>query len=273
MEKGVSLERARPIRTPELSELETFVLAVEEGSLARAAGRLKISGTAAAKRLRNLESLSGRQLLDRSTRGVKPTAHGRVLYRRAVRTIAEAEALGDLLAEMRPGADAATGGLRTLLRAPAPEAGGPRGAGEARDDAERLLITIFHTVSDALALATADSRVVDINQAWCQLVGRTRDEMVGATFEALGVSTEGQSLLGAVTSQLVVRGGVHFPATVDPPGRAPEDVDACVERIRIGGRDCLLVVLRGLDRAAPAAPKRRGAEHVDMLDALTGAKR
>ncbi len=67
-------------RGPELSELETFVLAVEEGSIARAAARLRISSPAAAKRIRQLEVLAHAPLLVRGRRGVKATDAGRLLY-------------------------------------------------------------------------------------------------------------------------------------------------------------------------------------------------
>jgi MerR family transcriptional regulator, light-induced transcriptional regulator len=71
---------ADPARGPELSELETFVLAVEEGSIARAGGRLRISAPAAAKRIRQLEALAHSPLLDRGRRGVTPTEAGKRLY-------------------------------------------------------------------------------------------------------------------------------------------------------------------------------------------------
>ncbi len=146
------------------------MLAVEDGSIARAAGRLQISGTAAAKRVRNLEALAGRKLLDRSSKGVQPTSHGRLLYRRAVRSVAEAEALGELLREMRPGAIEASAGIQALLRAPSPEAADPRRTADELEDAERLLLAVFHGVSDALALTTADGLVADVNEAWCRLL-------------------------------------------------------------------------------------------------------
>jgi hypothetical protein len=54
-------ERPRSVRTPHLSELPTFALAVEEGSLACAADRLSIAGTAAAKRTRKLDTYGRRE--------------------------------------------------------------------------------------------------------------------------------------------------------------------------------------------------------------------
>jgi hypothetical protein len=68
------------IRPPEFSELETFVLAIEEGSIARAAGRLRISAPAAAKRIRQLEALAHSPLLIRGRRGVTATETGARLY-------------------------------------------------------------------------------------------------------------------------------------------------------------------------------------------------
>jgi len=52
----------QPTRPPELSELEAFALAVEEGSIAAAADRLQITGPAAAKRIRQLERFAGTPL-------------------------------------------------------------------------------------------------------------------------------------------------------------------------------------------------------------------
>ena len=56
------------------------MLAVEEGSIARAAARLRISSPAAAKRIRQLETLAHAPLLSRGRRGVTPTDAGKRLY-------------------------------------------------------------------------------------------------------------------------------------------------------------------------------------------------
>lgn len=60
--------------------MEAFALAVEEGSIAAAAGRLRISGPATAKRIRQLEVLAGTPLLIRGRRGVTTTEVGARLY-------------------------------------------------------------------------------------------------------------------------------------------------------------------------------------------------
>ena len=86
------------VRTPELTELRAFCAAVDLGSLGKAARLLRVSQPALSKRLRALEALSGSRLLERSTRGVVPTATGRQLYEAARRLLEEAEEIEALMA-------------------------------------------------------------------------------------------------------------------------------------------------------------------------------
>ncbi len=85
------------VRTPELAELRAFCAAVDLGSLSKAARLLRVSQPALSKRLRALEALSGSRLLERSTRGVVPTATGRQLYEAARRLLEEAEEIEALM--------------------------------------------------------------------------------------------------------------------------------------------------------------------------------
>lgn len=64
-------------------DLETFVLAVQQGSLSEAARRLFVSQPAVSVRLRRLEAAVGEPLLHRSRKGVRPTAAGAHLFERA----------------------------------------------------------------------------------------------------------------------------------------------------------------------------------------------
>ncbi|WP_341645320.1 LysR family transcriptional regulator [Thauera sp. SDU_THAU2] len=66
-----------------LSALQAFVAAIDDGSLRKAAVRLGLSQPALSKMLRELEIELGAPLVLRSTRGVLPTAQGKVLYARA----------------------------------------------------------------------------------------------------------------------------------------------------------------------------------------------
>ena len=66
-----------------LDELAIFVRIVEEGSLARAAARLRRSPPAVTRALASLEDRIGLRLVDRTTRRLAPTEAGRALYDRA----------------------------------------------------------------------------------------------------------------------------------------------------------------------------------------------
>jgi DNA-binding transcriptional LysR family regulator len=81
----------RSIRGPEIAELRAFCAAVDLGTLGKAAVSLKISQPALSKRLRALEAAVGTRLLERSHRGVAPTAAGRRLYPEARRLLEQAD--------------------------------------------------------------------------------------------------------------------------------------------------------------------------------------
>jgi DNA-binding transcriptional LysR family regulator len=87
----------RSIRGPEIAELRAFCAAVALGTLGKAAVSLKISQPALSKRLRALEAAAGTKLLERSSRGVVPTAAGRRLYPEARRLLDQADVVERLL--------------------------------------------------------------------------------------------------------------------------------------------------------------------------------
>src|SRR5829696_8634818 len=75
-----------------LDELAIFVRIVEEGSLARAAARLRRSPPAVTRALAALEDRLGVRLVDRTTRRLAPTEAGRAFYDRARSLAADYEA-------------------------------------------------------------------------------------------------------------------------------------------------------------------------------------
>jgi len=94
-----------------LDELGIFVRIVDEGSLVRAARRLRRSAPAVTRALAGLEGRLGVRLIDRTTRRLAPTEAGRLLYDRA-RTV-----LGDYEAATLGAREAP---VRGLLRVAAP---------------------------------------------------------------------------------------------------------------------------------------------------------
>ena len=94
-----------------LDELAIFVRIVEEGSLARAASRLRRSPPAVTRALASLEERIGLRLIDRTTRRLAPSEAGRALYDRARTLVADYEAATT---------GAADAPVRGLLRITAP---------------------------------------------------------------------------------------------------------------------------------------------------------
>jgi DNA-binding transcriptional LysR family regulator len=94
-----------------LDELAIFVRIVEEGSLVRAASRLRRSPPAVTRALASLEHRIGLRLIDRTTRRLAPSEPGRALYDRARALVADYEAATT---------GAADAPVRGLLRITAP---------------------------------------------------------------------------------------------------------------------------------------------------------
>jgi len=94
-----------------LDELAIFVRIVEEGSLVRAASRLRRSPPAVTRALASLEDRIGLRLIDRTTRRLAPSEAGRALYDRARALVADYEAATT---------GAADAPVRGLLRITAP---------------------------------------------------------------------------------------------------------------------------------------------------------
>ncbi len=163
------------IRPPELSELETFVVAVELGSIAGAAERLRISAPAAAKRIRQLEALAGTALLQRGPRGVRPTNRGSELYPVARDLIARRERVVDALEGRSGGDPLRIPGVRHVLRgedAPRLE--------DVVHHTEALFATLFHGSEEPIILSRAeDGLVCEINDAAVRLTGYQQAEVRG----------------------------------------------------------------------------------------------
>jgi LysR family transcriptional regulator, regulator of abg operon len=72
-----------------LSTLTALIASIEEGSLRGAARRVGVSQPALTKMVRELERELSATLLVRTSKGVVPTAQGKVLYEHALRVTRE----------------------------------------------------------------------------------------------------------------------------------------------------------------------------------------
>jgi DNA-binding transcriptional LysR family regulator len=87
----------------DLTTLRLYVAAVNFGSLTAGAEQLDLSLAAASKRIVELEAHVGAPLLERSKRGVSPTAAGQVLLPHAIEMVARLEQLALAMGDVRAG--------------------------------------------------------------------------------------------------------------------------------------------------------------------------
>ena len=87
----------------DLISLRLFIAVVDAGSLTAGAVRYGISLAAASKRITELELHCESSLLERSARGVTPTAAGQTLYRHAIGLIAQLEQMALAIGDFKRG--------------------------------------------------------------------------------------------------------------------------------------------------------------------------
>src|SRR6266581_3177537 len=95
--------------------LESFVLAVDNGSIAEAARRLNLTAAAVAKRIHALENEIGAALVTRSGRTIRPTEAGAAIIERARRFLAEARDFKSIAVADRPSGQLRLGAVSSAL--------------------------------------------------------------------------------------------------------------------------------------------------------------
>lgn len=151
------------------------MLAVDYGSIARAAEGLFISSAAAAKRIRQLEAIAGAPLLTRSGRGVTPTELGVRLYGPCREMLEQRDRVMEQFGRSAGRETFRIPGMREVLRhveAPRPE--------YVVQQAESLLSAIFHASGEPIILTRArDGLICDLNDATADVSGYGPDELRG----------------------------------------------------------------------------------------------
>jgi len=95
--------------------LETFLMAVDNGSIAEAARRLNLTAAAVAKRIHALESEFGAVLVARSGRTIRPTEAGAAIVERARHFVIEARDFKSIAATGRPSGQLRLGTFQSAL--------------------------------------------------------------------------------------------------------------------------------------------------------------
>jgi len=95
--------------------LETFLMAVDNGSIAEAARRLDLTAAAVAKRIHALESEIGSVLVMRSGRTIRPTEAGAAILDRARRFLVDARDFKSIAVADRPSGQLRLGAFSSAL--------------------------------------------------------------------------------------------------------------------------------------------------------------
>jgi DNA-binding transcriptional LysR family regulator len=101
--------------------VETFLMAVENGSIAEAARRLNLTPAAVAKRIRILESEIGTVLFARSGRTIRPTEAGMAVVERARHFLVEVRDFKSIAATDRPTGELRVGAFQSALSGMLPD--------------------------------------------------------------------------------------------------------------------------------------------------------
>lgn len=177
--RGPEPPATRPLRAPDLLELETLVACAAEGSLVAAAELLGISRPAVAKRIGNLEALAGRTLLHRGGRGVRLTDSGAVLLAGARRVLDERDVLVGLLTEIRGDGPSPIAGLRELLGHSSANSRAAQQPEARLAETERMLELVLRASGTAVVISDPDTAVIhEVNEAFCRFTGRSREELL-----------------------------------------------------------------------------------------------
>jgi len=227
-------------RIPEITELQSFLLAADSRSLSRAARLQHLSPAAVAKRLDNLEAVLGFSLFQRGPRGVQLTPEGRAFHGRAERLVRDAERLLD-------GEDAAAthrlSGVRSLLSRRAVQSTEIMLA-----DIERLLDYVLESVTAGVVLLrVADAVVLEANEALCELIEIPRGELVGRPYPRMHSPALG-------TLEFLCENGrpVHMSTVFETPSGRVRGVEVAARRIEIAGEHAHLIVLEDITQAREA---------------------
>jgi PAS domain-containing protein len=210
-------------RLPEVVELLTFVTAVDERSIRRAAARLHVSPAAVAKRLDNLEAVVGKPLLVRSPRGLVPTLDGTDFYNRAVDVL---DSTAALVGDRR---DEAAETLRRVRKVLGRQV--PRPTHAILVDTERLLANTLDILSEGVAILGPDDVLLEANDAFSEVVGVDRAALVGRRIDGLEASRWADRERGQ--------------AQIDA-GAGPLPVEYDARRVEVSTREIVLVRIRDL---------------------------
>jgi diguanylate cyclase (GGDEF)-like protein/PAS domain S-box-containing protein len=135
-------------------------------------------------------------------------------------------------------------------------------------ESEERFAKIFQASPDAIVISRlADGKYVEVNQAWLEIFGYSREEIVGRTSTDIGIwaeTAERARLVRAIAEQGAVR---NFATRMRRKGGEIADILLSAELLDLDGEAHIIVPL------ADVTERRRADERIQQLatrDALTG---
>jgi PAS domain S-box-containing protein len=126
-------------------------------------------------------------------------------------------------------------------------------AEQQRESAQRLFESVFQSAPEAMSLSEPETgRLLLVNDAFCELFGRSRDEMIGRTSSELGLCKSPihrQSMLHELRTSGTVRDAEEIGVRSD--GRTI-DVRFSAELVRVNGEDRVLLMFRDVSERKQA---------------------
>lgn len=122
-----------------------------------------------------------------------------------------------------------------------------RRAEEAFRQSQERFAQVFHASPVSISICTlTDERFVDVNEAFLQLCGYTRNEMIGRTANQLGLWTN-PYVYDSLIRSLVEHGSVkNVEARLRTKSGETRECLISIELINLDGTDCLLITLLDL---------------------------
>jgi PAS domain S-box-containing protein len=135
---------------------------------------------------------------------------------------------------------------------------------------------IFNASADALVLRDADFRIVDVNPAYSQLSGYTREEALGAT-RVLSQTDAETELRRQQHARVLAGEPLRFETTATRKDGVRVDVEVRARPVQYRGRPHVLYIARDITAARQAEAQRsaleaqlRQAQKMEALGQLTG---
>ncbi len=116
---------------------------------------------------------------------------------------------------------------------------------QATSESEEKYRRLFASVKDGMFLETLDSRILDVNEGACRLLGYTRDELLGKRVEEL-MPKETVAGLSSVRETLLRRGEFSGEAVNLRKDGSAIPVEVSCSLVQLGGEPLVLVLTRDI---------------------------